>query len=104
MTADDQYVIFQILRSTRSALLLESPSQLERPTLTPAAELDGNLLVHVLAQIQDVLFLRPLCLLLPRCMSALCTSSSSAPASTVVAASAASPPKCAAFRHGVREG
>jgi hypothetical protein len=93
-----------ILLSTQLHLLLDTPSQSMKLTLAPAAELDGDLLVHVLAQVQDVLFLGPFCLLLPRCVSALCASSSAASSSTVVAASAASPPKCAAFRHGVRKG
>jgi len=97
-------MISNILLSTHSHLLIDAPSQSKKLTLATAAELDGNPLVHVLAQVQDVLFLGPLCLLLPRCVSALCASSSSAPASTMVAASAASPPECAAFRHDVRNG
>jgi hypothetical protein len=88
------------LHPTASALRCPLPTT--KLTFPPAAELDGDLLVHVLAQVQDVLFLGPLGLLLPRCVSALCASSSTAPSSTVVAASTASAPKCAAFRHGVR--
>ena len=74
-------------------------------TLSPAAELDGDLLVHVLAQIQDVLFLRPLSLLLPRRISTLCASSSTTSSAAMVAATttASSPSECAALRHIVRD-
>ena len=95
-----------ILLSTQLHLLLDTPSQSMKLTLAPAAELDGDLLVHVLAQVQDVLFLRPLCLLLPRRISALCASSSSSSTSSaamVAASAAASPPECATFRHVVRD-
>ena len=97
-------MISNILLSTQLHLLIDTPSQSMKLTLAPAAELDGDLLVHILAQVQDILFLRPFCLLLPRCVSALCASSPATSSSTVVAASASSPPKCAAFRHGVRNG
>jgi hypothetical protein len=69
-------------------------------TFSPAAELDGELLVHVLAQVEDVLLLRPLSL--SRSTSALCASTTT-PSAAVAAASTASPaPECASLRHVVR--
>jgi hypothetical protein len=47
-------------------------------TLTTAVELDGDLLIHILAQVEDILLLRPLAFLL----RASCASSTTASAST----------------------
>ena len=49
MTAHSQFMISNILLSTQLHLLIDTPSQSMKLTLAPAAELDGDLLVHILA-------------------------------------------------------
>lgn len=68
------------------------------PTFAATAKLDGNLLVHVLAQVQDVFLLGAL--RLSRGASALGPAATAASA-TVAASPAAAAPECASLRHGV---
>ena len=69
-------------------------------TFSAAVELDGDLLVHVLAQVEDVFLLGPVVLLtVARCCST--ATSASAPSSPVAAsASSSSTPELTAVRHG----
>jgi hypothetical protein len=67
-------------------------------TFPPAAELDSELLVHVLAQVEDVLLLWSLSL--SRRTSALCASTASPSSPAVAAAStASSASELASLRH-----
>lgn len=74
-------------------------------TFPAAAELDGDLLVHVLAQVEDVLFLGPLRLSAGMGSPAASTSAAATASWTTVASSAtASAAKSASLRHCVSVG
>lgn len=69
-------------------------------TFTASAEFDRELLVHVLAQVQYVLFLWALCL--ARGTARLCAATATTSAATVAAACATSAtPECTSIRHVV---
>lgn len=67
-------------------------------TFSSATELDSELLVHVLAQVENVLLFWPLSL--SRCTSALCASTATTSSAAVAAAStASSASELASLRH-----
>ena len=67
-------------------------------TFSSATELDGDLLVHVLAQVKNVLFLRALSL--SARTARLCTATTATSSPAVAAPTSASTPECASLRHG----
>lgn len=68
-------------------------------TFPATTELDGELLVHVLAQVKNVLFFRPLSTSTTTLSAAAATTSSSSIASATATPSS---PECASLRHVVR--
>jgi hypothetical protein len=91
------------MTAPKSALFLPFSAPNAPLTFSPAAELYSELLVHVFAQVEDVLLLRALSL--SRSTSTLCASTATTPSAAVAAASTASPaPECASLRHVVRFG
>jgi hypothetical protein len=73
-----------------------SQQRMNNPTLSPPVELNGDLLVHVFAQVENVLLLGLLGLGSPRGMSSSAAASSSA---ISTATASASSPECATLRH-----
>lgn len=75
------------------------------PAFSAAAELDGDLLIHVLAQVEDVFLLGALRLAMASSASSTAVGSPAASTATApsptVAASAAAATECASLRHGV---
>ena len=68
-------------------------------TFSSTAELDCDLLIHVLAQVKDVLFLWSLGL--STSTSSLCAPTAAASAAAVASSTSASTPECASLRHGI---
>jgi len=68
-------------------------------TFSPAAELDGDLLVHVLAQVENIFLLGPLAL--AACPSTLGAAATTASSATVASSASATAPECASLRHVV---
>lgn len=77
--------------------IASSPPKL---TFSAAVELDGDLLIHVLAQIQDVLLLRPLLLLMLLLPSRTTSTASSPSTATTATTSAPSSMRSSVLGHG----